>query len=247
MLWDQFVEAAESGNSTTVGRLMAKYSVPDDVLMDAYELAAANGHKSVIYIIRIYADLVAMLKRASIEGRERLVKFLADEVLSNGAALGDLDKIKLAEGYGASDYNAALIDAARKGYVKVMEYLVSKGANEFNLALLVAANFGRVAAMRYLIEKGANNYKEALLSATGSSRYDVVEFLLSYYIMDVPEEALNIAVYNGYVDIVKLLLETGATVTDRQIRFTENELSGDRPKIYEKILNLLREYRLKKM
>lgn len=131
-----------------------------------------------------------------------------------------------------------LIEAAEKGYLDVVKYLVEHGANvnkisrDETTALIAAAKNGHIDVVKYLVglKKGKaktnirdSEGKTALTHAAENGHFEVVDYLTDprggrvhpdedYHNADVREPPLYYAAENGYFDIVKLLVDRGADV-----------------------------------
>ena len=109
-----------------------------------------------------------------------------DTAMSYVVQTGDLGLVKSLTDKGDIDYNDAMLEAAKAGHENIVEFMISKGAENFNTGLNAAARAGRVKIVRLMFKYGAG----------------------LNLILNTP---LIYAAENGHLDIVKLLVEKGAT------------------------------------
>lgn len=111
--------------------------------------------------------------------------------------------------------DAALIDAAKIGNLKFVKGLVEQGSSaraQGNLALLTAVIEGHTEIAEYLFREGGDaNEGRILINASRLGQLELVEFLVGQGV-DVHaenDEALVNAASNGYLHVVKCLVEEG--------------------------------------
>lgn len=147
---------------------------------------------------------------------------LIEELLAYGIPLEIGDKMR--------NGDLTLAHAAAKGYIKILQKLLSKGSdvdentNQHDRALYQAIMNGKTEAIRVLLEnKGSVNkpYKcgsTPLIQACGGGNLDIVELLLEHKAsVNLKEESTGInplgqAAAKGHVEIMKALLSKGADV-----------------------------------
>lgn len=131
----------------------------------------------------------------------------------------------------------ALMYALNIGRIDIAEYLIEKGAkiNAQNVngatALLIASSYGHSETVKYLLEKGADinipnkSKSTALIEASSNRDLGIVKLLLSEIEKRKKDylnaqdnygfSALMYASYNLHLEIVKLLIENGAKVNEK--------------------------------
>jgi len=133
--------------------------------------------------------------------------------------------------------------ASQKGNVEEMNILLEAKANVnyrdsyLNTPLYTAAWFGRVEAVKLLIEAKANvNHDNPLYTATRKGNLDIMNLLIEAkadvnragnYNDDAggTSDALMTAVSHNHVEIVRLLLESGASTSNLENAFNLHRLS----------------------
>ncbi|KAH8817555.1 ankyrin repeat-containing domain protein [Flagelloscypha sp. PMI_526] len=127
-------------------------------------------------------------------------------------------------------YNTVLCDAASRGDLETVRFLVEKGADvnamgrEYERTLHAAASKGNLEIVRFLIEKGADinavggSYRSTLQYA--ASRWNINIFRFIEKGADVARKthgtALQAAVSEGNLEMVRFLIEKGADVNARK-------------------------------
>jgi hypothetical protein len=96
--------------------------------------------------------------------------------------------------------NKALLDAASRGCLNDISYLLSQGVNDCNRALSKAAHKGHIKSVIYLISKGANDFNTAIINASTAGHLDIVMLLIPKM-----NTVLHNAVRGGNLEIVKYI------------------------------------------
>ena len=109
-----------------------------------------------------------------------------DTAMSYAVQTGDLDLVKSLTDKGDIDYNDAMLEAVKAGHENIVEFMISKGAGKFNAGLNTAARAGRIKIVRLMFKYGAS-----------------LNLILNTPLITASE--------NGHLDIVKFLVEKGAT------------------------------------
>ena len=98
-----------------------------------------------------------------------------------------------------SDYNRALVSAARSGHEALVRLLLDRGATSYNRAMRYAAAGGHEPIVRLLLDRGATDYDGALISAARGAHESIVRLMLDL------DEALYRATWHGCENILNLL------------------------------------------
>lgn len=141
--------------------------------------------------------------------------------------------------------NTALIWAIESGHIDIIGKLLANGARLYPDALVVAAGKERLDVVNFLLENGADPdaYEEtsnsALCRAVSSGCTDIVKTLLANGAEpEISPEALVAAVRSGRSEIVRILLANGARA-DTPDRDNRTAIEEARLGRYEKIVNVL--------
>jgi ankyrin repeat protein len=121
------------------------------------------------------------------------------------------------------DYlDEAVCEAAESGSIAVLQYLLTFAEDELSMgdtlaskALIHVAGDGDMEVINFLLKNEADIDAEGgmpLIRASGRGQYEVVKILLESG-ATLENEALEVAVDEGHVDIVEYLLSYGADVT----------------------------------
>jgi ankyrin repeat protein len=236
--------AAKRGHAALVRLLKdngADVTMTDDSGLTALHMAAWNGHEEVTRLL---------LDHTGKESRPEAL--LATAQLHNVAKTGDeiAARLLLDEGadVAAEDRHGrtTLCIAAKNGHVALSKVLLEEGAR-INAgsypytAVYYAAQAGHEEVVRLLIENGANinlGWGEPLLDAIRSVRswnrgLDIVKLLLEGG-ADVSAKdrwgnsALHIAAGLGHEPLVRVLLEKGAAVWDKDYLETALQISTEK-------------------
>jgi ankyrin repeat protein len=126
------------------------------------------------------------------------------------AARGHLHVVDYLKTLGADVNDSSVLDkAAAGGHLDVVNYVLKRGANPKNpYALQGAARYNHVEVVALLIDAGADpNNDEALSDAASNGHLDVVSLLLARGTNFNKKIPLFWAAYNGHLDVVNLLIE----------------------------------------
>ena len=119
--------------------------------------------------------------------------------------------------------NSALMIASEKGSADVVQKLLEHGAevslknSHENTALSLAIQSNSMKTVEALLDSGAKvDYQQSLIAACKIGFSDVVKLLLDRSELDLKDEhgriALTVAIENGNVEVVQVLLKSGAIV-----------------------------------
>ncbi|KAF1745236.1 hypothetical protein MXB_3730 [Myxobolus squamalis] len=150
-------------------------------------------------------------------GSYEVAKLLLEQIASQGK----INQLEL--------FNA-LIDASIEGYIEIIKLLIQYGCDinilspNYTSPLHLAANRGNLDLVKLFLDQGADvNYLNEhhitpLLEAARENRPEVFKELanrgadINYIIEGSNETALSLATLSGSVEIIKFLLESGATL-----------------------------------
>ncbi|KAJ7763139.1 ankyrin repeat-containing domain protein [Mycena maculata] len=220
-LGDALRSASKCGYIDIVQLLLAKrteVNTPVAFLRDALEAAYQGGHVDIVQLLLekgptdVQDGYTIELCKASERGYIDIVQLLLD----NGA------DVNAESGY----YGAALQRASWYGHTDIVQLLLdndadinAEGGSEYGSALQAATWHCHTDIIQLLLKHGANINAEdgfhgnALRIASGSGRLDVVRLLLEKGATDVHFGGLCSASDRGHIAIVRLLLDHGAANT----------------------------------
>lgn len=118
-----------------------------------------------------------------------------------------------------ADPKFALIEAAGRGFIPIMESVTSSGTwtgEMFNVALVHAADCGKVSAMEFCISRGATLLDVALKGAVICECLPSVKFLIAKG-APVTEESVVQAALDGNCNIMGFLLKSSTVSLDRAL------------------------------
>lgn len=217
----------------TVDELLEEYKKEPEKFKPLYIFSVYLARNpNVINLLRIIEDFKVDAKNTDTK-----------TLLMYAAERGDIDMVKFLVGEKHAGVNissgfppdhkgkTALMFAAETGHLKVVEYLLEKGADinekdgEGNTALIYAALNGKFDVFKYLIEiKNADTTDIGLILY--SAAYNDVE-IVRYILENYPQADVNDPEYPpmiaaasvGRLDIVKLLVDHGASIFIKDIRW----------------------------
>ena len=131
------------------------------------------------------------------------------DAVSNAASKGNLDLVKYLVEKGAKIGFDAVSSAAFNGDLDLLEYLLSKGA-EIGDAVSIAAENNNLDLVKYLLSKGAE-IGDAVSNAAESGNLDLVEYLVEKG-GKISDDAVLHAASIGNLDIIKYLLSKGKKI-----------------------------------
>ena len=186
--WNYVNSRAASGGHLDICR----YSVSNGATYFKYSLinAAGAGHLDICkYLVSISTlntdDFNKALINAARAGHLDICKYLVstgtlntddlDEALINSTRYrGHLDICKYLVSQGATDYDSALINAARYGNLDICKYFMSIPSSNLDLdeALVSAARYSNLDTCKYLVYLGATDYGSALYYAKSRRHVD---------------------------------------------------------------------------
>lgn len=124
---------------------------------------------------------------------------------------GDMKAIDLAMRNGVNDFNLGLRESLARGQFDVATWMIHLGANYWNSALVSSCYFGNIEWVRLFINKGATLFDEGMLIACS-----VPSETPTASRCGVPRETPSARTCSKqHFDIVKLMLEKGATKIDQ--------------------------------
>ena len=179
------------------------------------------------FLIKEDPNTSRALKYASREGFIDLVQMLIDE--STGTDTESVISVMMyrdiigvagsrsTSNLGIKDFNITMRIAARGAHMNIIVLMLNLGANDFNSTMKSAAEGQHINIIKLMLSLGANNYNEVMRKAIGTTHNDlntnIVRLMLEMDADDV-NEALWMAVSVSNIDIIKLLVEYGASNYD---------------------------------
>ena len=170
---------------------------------------STNVVSRVADVNKIYQTGMTPLVFAVLTGRTEVVEIL----ISHGADINQTDTLPInrsqMKGYVTK---TPLCHAAMKGHKDIAELLIRKGANvNLHEPLLLALAHQHTCVAKLLISNGTNINQKNVCRKLGNSKR------LECFLCDgrAPVTALHIAVDNGDLEIVKLLIENKAALCAR--------------------------------
>ena len=136
-----------------------------------------------------------------------------DYGLLRASILGELDVAVLMLQMGSQRINISFEDASSNGHLDIVKLLVSNGANSFSNALCTAAYASHTNIVKYIIEVGEKNYNKGLnisaynngfIAASENGNEDIAILMIECGAR-LFDSALDVAVSNGHINIVKLI------------------------------------------
>ncbi len=143
------------------------------------------------------------------------------ESLISAAENGHLDVVKyLIEQAGGNVHarkDESLILASKNGHLDIVKYLIEKEDGNIHAkndkSLILASKHGHFSIVKYLIARGAKvnaRKHKAFIEAVKSGHSVILQYLLEKGVTpDAQDISLKEAATDGYLDIVKILIETG--------------------------------------
>tara|TARA_R110001599_G_scaffold130977_2_gene306563 strand:- start:1198 stop:1920 length:723 start_codon:yes stop_codon:yes gene_type:complete len=115
-------------------------------------------------------------------------------------------------------YNRALRYAVRSGDLDAIKSMIGKEATAYNWVMGDAVKYGHLKVVKFLIDKITDSEQNIyLITASAEGHIDIVKFLFDSLNFNVEglNMALNFTSRSGHTEIVKLLVQKGATDLNR--------------------------------
>lgn len=157
--------------------------------------------------------------------------------MAYAAYCGHTELVDMLIKYGATDFNLALCEAAAGGHLHIIDKMIEHGANDYDGAiensiyekridvlrkmlphcssiqakLHLVGQYGDMNMLNIFLERGAKVNFLLFEYAIRSKNLDIVNYCLRF--LKPTEECLTVAILSKNMDLVLLLLEHGALVT----------------------------------
>ena len=188
-----------------------------------------------------------------------------NKIMVYAVEIKDIDIVNLMIEKGANDFNKGLISAAKSGDTNRTIFMLNKGATSIDRALISAAKYGHLEIVKIILDKGATRINTALYYATKGSHIDIIKLLIAKdsknnkdiiilrgaarggnlelfrltlaKITEInPDDLLIYAIKGGNLEILKILIDKGATKWENYIHYAAIEGNLDIVKhLYDKI------------
>ena len=256
-----FEVAAKCGNIGMLEYLIPKFDIHGKAGYDALKAAVMNNQVEAVRMLidnnvlvvspvqkDLYIDYEVLFPYACANGNTEMAYML----IENGITVIE-DEYPAAIIYG--EYSTAINSASRYDQIPIIELLIEMGSNvNKNEAgydpLNIAAFYGNIEAVKLLVENGANingNVYIPLGEACRGRNLEIAEFLIQQG-ADVNISwsggtgglPLYYAVMGGEFELVKLLVENGATIPDELVSWADPESEygiGMSDRIYQYLLS----------
>ncbi len=112
-------------------------------------------------------------------------------------------------------YNSGLQGATTAGNLTLINWFIDKGATSMDRGLLAAVETNNTELIQFFIERGANDWQSALESAVYTNNTTLVNYFMGLLGDNLSYQGpLSIAVYRGYIDLIKFFLGHGVNVSE---------------------------------
>jgi ankyrin repeat protein len=148
-------------------------------------------------------------------------KYINNKIIEFAASEGDITfineilKLNIYEKEKMNNlYNLAMSSAGEDGHIHVVKIMLVNGTNNYNDTMMNAAKGGFIDIVNLMLENGADNYNETMEKARGKNRFEIVKIMLERTKdknTRIINKILSDAGKNGNYEIVKLMIENGAT------------------------------------
>lgn len=108
------------------------------------------------------------------------------------------------------EFNRAMVVAASKGHVEIVNLMLQNGATQYNYAMANAATGGHIAIVELMLELGANNYNDAMANAAYGGHIEIIRLMLERGADNYIESIINARLYRhmNVVDLIESYLKT---------------------------------------
>ena len=252
--------ACKHGDTQIVKFLISKGS---KITNDCIEAAAANGHTTIIkYLLKkgfvvndIYILLKCISKNLDVELLEYAlskganINFNNGELLENACKNGKLTLVKSLLDHGASIKPKAIEAACKNNRVAILNYFVQRGldVSSDNLLLRYAIYSYSYDVALYLIGKGNNKFSIAManhvLTCGIHVNYDLIKYILdcNINISKFSYAAIDTAMRNNRLDIIKLYVDHGYKLTKRHFNRRYNNCSIEQKEYLSELYKIYKE------
>ncbi len=231
---DQLSAIARSGHWNMIERILPHLST--SLKRYIFTQIVRGGHLKIIqHLVQdgVRFNDPIFLRIAAMNGHLEVVKYLIslnhydDDytlALEGAAGRGHLDVVKYLVSQGVNIHNNAMESAVEGGRLNVIQYLLSEGVEYTDRWLLLAARYGRLNAVKYFVELGGNvqaDNNRAIQDAVANGDINMIKYLISAGADFRTNQILRLAIANGYLDVVKYLVHEGADIQTNRNDFLQ--------------------------
>lgn len=134
-----------------------------------------------------------------------------ERAMASAAFYGHIEIVKKCQEWGANDYQDAMKNAARGGHIEIVKQCEEWGAGYFKDAMNEAAIGGQIDVVIFCKSRGEESCDTTMINAAANGHRALVELLLEWDGDRYVDEGLQFAVKRNRIDIVRLLIDRGAS------------------------------------
>jgi ankyrin repeat protein len=179
----------------------------------ALKHACKGGHMEIIELIIDFIE--------NYDDDDKYDDAIYNEGLYGACQGGQIEAIELMIEKGADNWNYGLRGACKGGRMEIIELMIEKGAKYTKFALYQACKKGHIKIVKLILKENINYPFEQALNYACKGHIEIVELLINNAIEDGINISewdwdfkLDIACEKGSIEIIKKIIECGATNFD---------------------------------